>query len=251
MSVCLCALELVGDCTTSLSLLPLRARFKASRATVSDLDSSQPLSSAVLKPPCLPGSLLASASDEPLVPSSTASPLASSAASQLASFTTPPVVPLATPTAASSSVPVANLLRSASSTPNVAGRSCDSNTFAGPYPHDFKVEDTFHQVFGLKRFRQNQREAVNAALLGHDCFILMPTGGGKSICYQLPACVSTGLTVVVSPLRSLIKDQLQKLESLGVSKHTMTFCVRTYVHRYNTDTCAHSLANWNQHFITP
>ncbi|XP_009632903.1 Bloom syndrome protein [Egretta garzetta] len=90
------------------------------------------------------------------------------------------------------------------------------------FSHSEEMMNTFHKKFGLHCFRTNQLEAINAALLGEDCFILMPTGGGKSLCYQLPACVSAGVTIVISPLRSLIIDQVQKLKAIDIAATYLT-----------------------------
>ncbi|MDP1578699.1 MAG: DNA helicase RecQ [Candidatus Didemnitutus sp.] len=76
---------------------------------------------------------------------------------------------------------------------------------------------TLKTTFGYGAFRPLQREIVEAALAGRDVFALLPTGGGKSLCFQLPALHRTGLTVVVSPLIALMKDQVDQLQAAGVA----------------------------------
>src|ERR1700750_2346643 len=70
--------------------------------------------------------------------------------------------------------------------------------------------------FGFENFREGQREVVEAILEGHDTVVVMPTGGGKSLCFQLPALMREGVTVVVSPLIALMKDQVDALRSRGL-----------------------------------
>ncbi|MDR0533306.1 MAG: DNA helicase RecQ [Verrucomicrobiales bacterium] len=75
---------------------------------------------------------------------------------------------------------------------------------------------TLKQTFGYDQFRPLQREIIEASLAGKDVFALLPTGGGKSLCFQLPALLHGGLTLVVSPLIALMKDQVDTLQAAGV-----------------------------------
>ena len=79
------------------------------------------------------------------------------------------------------------------------------------------AEAALHSVFGFERFRAGQAEIVQALLGGADVLAVMPTGSGKSLCYQLPAILTGGLTVVVSPLIALMRDQVRQLQGYGVN----------------------------------
>jgi ATP-dependent DNA helicase RecQ len=76
---------------------------------------------------------------------------------------------------------------------------------------------TLKDTFGYSEFRPLQREIIQVSLEGRDVFALLPTGGGKSLCFQLPALLRQGLTVVVSPLIALMKDQVDQLQAAGVA----------------------------------
>ncbi len=78
------------------------------------------------------------------------------------------------------------------------------------------IDAILKRHFGFQSFRPHQREIVESLLAGDDVLALLPTGGGKSLCYQLPAIANDGLTVVVSPLIALMKDQVDSLEEVGV-----------------------------------
>src|SRR5918992_5425113 len=79
-----------------------------------------------------------------------------------------------------------------------------------------QLDTALREHFGFPAFRPGQREAVEAALAGQDVLVVMPTGSGKSLCYQLPALLREDLTIVVSPLVALMQDQVEALAARGL-----------------------------------
>ena len=79
------------------------------------------------------------------------------------------------------------------------------------------LEQALRRHFGLQGFRPGQQEAARAVLEGRDLVAVMPTGSGKSLCFQLPALLLPGTTIVVSPLIALMKNQVDALRARGIS----------------------------------
>src|SRR5688572_30180097 len=101
-------------------------------------------------------------------------------------------------------------------------------------------EGALRELFGFEGFRPGQREAVSAAVAGRDVLVVMPTGSGKSLCYQLPALMRADLTIVVSPLVSLMTDQVEALERAAPGAVGLVNAQRDAAH--NRRTLAHAVA---------
>src|SRR5215471_3645030 len=92
----------------------------------------------------------------------------------------------------------------------------DASQVTWSMPSTSELLQPLKQYFGFSSFRPLQEEIIRDSLAGKDVFAVLPTGGGKSLCFQLPALAQPGLTVVVSPLIALMKDQVDQLRAAGV-----------------------------------
>ncbi|XP_021768373.1 mediator of RNA polymerase II transcription subunit 34 isoform X2 [Chenopodium quinoa] len=102
------------------------------------------------------------------------------------------------------------------------GASTAPEDWSGSFGWDSEAEDLRLNIFGISSYRANQREIINAVMSGRDVLVIMAAGGGKSLCYQLPAVLRDGVCLVVSPLLSLIQDQVMGLTALGVPAYMLT-----------------------------
>lgn len=109
-----------------------------------------------------------------------------------------------------------------SETPADGNVSVAAEDWSGTFQWDSQADDIRFNIFGISSYRSNQREIINAVMSGRDVLVIMAAGGGKSLCYQLPALLRDGVSLVVSPLLSLIQDQVMGLTALGIPAHMLT-----------------------------
>ncbi|OAE23294.1 hypothetical protein AXG93_745s1160 [Marchantia polymorpha subsp. ruderalis] len=100
--------------------------------------------------------------------------------------------------------------------------SSTKEDWTGSFEWDKRAADLRLNVFGISTYRTNQREIINAVMSGRNVMVIMAAGGGKSLCYQLPALLRSGIALIVSPLLSLIQDQVMGLKALGIPAGMLT-----------------------------
>ena len=124
----------------------------------------------------------------------------------------------------------------------------DGGSLAALRADDAAALEVLQSTFGIPGYRDRQREAIDAVLSGRDVLLTMPTGAGKSLCYQLPAVLLDGLTLVVSPLIALMKDQVDALQRRGVRATYVNSSLRGAERRARLDAAR---GEFDLLFITP
>ena len=101
------------------------------------------------------------------------------------------------------------------------------------------LKDALKKYFGFDQFKGEQEQIIQSVLDGDDTFVIMPTGGGKSLCYQLPALISEGTAIVISPLIALMKNQVDSIrgfvENEGVAHFLNSSLTKTETNRVKSD----------------
>lgn len=111
------------------------------------------------------------------------------------------------------------------------------------------IHQLLHQYWGFEKFRPLQEEVIQSVLDGKDTLALLPTGGGKSICFQIPALAKQGICIVISPLIALMKDQVENLKKKGIPAMAITSAMRKQEIDIAFDNCIHG--NYKFLYISP
>ncbi len=111
-----------------------------------------------------------------------------------------------------------------------------------------ELEQALHRYFGYSSFRAGQKEIIFELMQGHNVLAMLPTGTGKSICFQLPALLSEGVTIVVSPLLSLMEDQVQQLRSEGIKS---VVALNSFMSRREREVTLRKLHTFKIIYISP
>jgi ATP-dependent DNA helicase RecQ len=111
----------------------------------------------------------------------------------------------------------------AKTTKKAAATSVKAASGSSKKSSKLNLEADLQEYFGLETFRGNQKAAIESVMNGQDCFVIMPTGGGKSLCYQLPAIISEGVAIIVSPLIALMKNQVDLVRSYSSKNEVAHF----------------------------